>query len=89
MFQNNTVKTNFSGTPTYGHLWKAAIYDIADTLFGPKYIYMFVYNQNLWNMEIFYKADWFSSPTVPELHKIHSIIGTLFYWFHKSVHHIQ
>ena len=68
---NKMSITNFSGTPTYGHLWKAAIYDIADTLFGPEYIYMFVYNQNLWNVEtpVFCKAERFSSPTVPKLYK--------------------
>ena len=42
---------------------KAAIYDVADTFFHPKciFIIMFVYNQNPWNVEtlIFRKADRF------------------------------
>ena len=47
-------------------LTDTAIYDIADTLFGPEciYIIMFVYKQTPWNAEtsIFCKVDRFPSP---------------------------
>ena len=77
----------YSGrNPPYEHPWKAVIYDIADTLFSPKCIYIC-----LWTIKTHSNlVKWRGSPvpTVPELYKIHSIIWTLVFLFRKIVCHI-
>ena len=71
-------------SPPYGHLWKVAIYNNVDTLFGPEYN-MLLYIQNPWNAEtsIFRKAEGSPVPTLLELYKIYSIIRMLVYCFCK------
>ena len=55
----------YSGTPLYRHLWKAAIYDIVGTLFGPECnSYVCVHSKPLkCGTLVFRKADKFFSPT--------------------------
>ena len=52
-------------SPPYVYLWKVAIYNNVDTLFGPEYNTL-LYIQNPWNAEtsIFLKADRFPSPNI-------------------------
>lgn len=84
MFTYNLI-CKYSETLPYGHPWKVAIYNIADTSFGPKYIHVClstIKTSEMWKPLHSVKQTGFSVPTVPELYKWH--LSTAFVKLHTS-----
>ena len=81
----------YIGTPPHGHPWKAAaIYNTADTLFGPEWFtYVCVQSNPLKYRPPPYSVKQVPVPTVPEQCKIDSMMRRLVYHFHKIVCHLQ